>query len=184
MGNRLVYSWGQIMGRAACEPVSCGFPKMMPHAMHAQAEVKYPNYVNYDCDNGYTLDQTPTGPTSQNIKCQWTATFEEVKECLPVTCGECPRGPAKYNNSEVEEVVDIMHYGQKCHYNCDLGYTFDQRADGDNDFALTCMAQGEFEEPPSCKPVLCGSSPTVQFSKRQGEYQENRQFVYKDVVAY
>jgi hypothetical protein len=60
-GNPLVYSWAQVTGAATCTPVSCGTVPMVLHTKHPHTPISYPNFAQYTCDIGYTLDTTPHG---------------------------------------------------------------------------------------------------------------------------
>jgi len=114
---------------------------------------------------GYSVNEHPKGPKDFMMVCQADGSFNRTKDtgCFKVNCGLCPSGD-KYKNSRAAEKVK-RHYGEKCHFQCDIGYTLDAQPSGKSDYVLTCLPGGEFSEPRTCMPVDCGMPPPVKNAK-------------------
>eukprot|EP00746_Dinoflagellata_sp_MGD_P162459 gnl/MRDRNA2_/MRDRNA2_90034_c0_seq1.p1 gnl/MRDRNA2_/MRDRNA2_90034_c0~~gnl/MRDRNA2_/MRDRNA2_90034_c0_seq1.p1 ORF type:complete len:2893 (+),score=610.94 gnl/MRDRNA2_/MRDRNA2_90034_c0_seq1:209-8680(+) len=159
-GNRLTYSWAQFEGSAECTPKVCGPPPDSDHTRHLFSPVVFPNEAEYNCQLGYTLNQSAAGFKNFEIYCTEEGTFSSLELCEPVKCGKCPTGSEKYAHAVPSQTL-MRTYGLPCDYTCDPGYTLDQQAGGETTFRIKCLATGEMEEPPACLPVTCGPPPKI-----------------------
>ena len=91
-GDPLKWTWGQFVGSAACEPVSCGVSPGVPNATYSQRVVRYGSegHVTYVCLTGHTVNGSANGSTQFTVSCQANGTFTAVSSCLPVSCGSVP----------------------------------------------------------------------------------------------
>jgi CUB/sushi domain-containing protein len=155
-GDRLTYSWAQLVGAAKCDPVDCGPPPDTPHTRHPTQHVVFPNKATWTCQLGYEMVVNKEKfRLDDDGYCKEDAKFDKTPGCTPVPCGECPTGEKKYPHAFPRE-AGIRTYSESCTYDCDKGYTLDRQAQGQKVFSIMCMATREFSEPRVCKPVLCG----------------------------
>jgi len=182
MGQRMTYSWAQVTGSGSCEPVVCGHPKQVRFASYPLGVVEFPKSVTYACNLGYSLNGTAQGAKQQDVQCQANGTFSAVSECQPVRCGTCPTGD-KYPNAAVRESEEQVYRGT-CTYDCEEGYTLNQQADGTKLFSITCLHTGEFEEPATCMPVICGAAPGFMYAHRVGGKEKDAQEHFPNDVKY
>jgi len=168
-GDPLTYSWAQMVGAATCTPVVCGVPPKVLHTKFPHTSVLFPEKVQYTCDVGYTLNSTAQGKKAFSVQCQADRSFSDSSDCLPVSCGNCPRSSdaEKYAHSNPVEDGERV-YQQSCHYVCESGYTLDQQAAGRARYNTVCLATGEFTEPHACLPVSCGAPPRYPFTHLEG----------------
>eukprot|EP00428_Durinskia_dybowskii_P057310 CAMPEP_0170323550 /NCGR_PEP_ID=MMETSP0116_2-20130129/62586_1 /TAXON_ID=400756 /ORGANISM="Durinskia baltica, Strain CSIRO CS-38" /LENGTH=688 /DNA_ID=CAMNT_0010576475 /DNA_START=414 /DNA_END=2476 /DNA_ORIENTATION=+ len=182
LGNRLVYSWAQLVGQAACVAVSCGVPPTIDHATSPLSEVKFPDSATYQCDIGFSLNGTAQGKKQQQVQCLSSGAFSEVKPCLPTKCGTCPSGE-KLRNAAVREIPGRV-YREICTYDCNRGFSVDARPDGRKTFDINCQFTGEFEEPESCRPIMCGQAPGVANAALRATWAPGRSAAFQDAVPY
>jgi len=207
-GNPLSYSWSQMVGHATCTPVVCGQPPAALYAKRPFTSFHYLQHAHYSCDTGYTLNCDAKGPVHQSIMCGPDAVFlpdsrgpwELVKpgllqtnqslqniaqSCCPVNCGKCPLAAdnKKYANSHPIEKAHRT-YTDVCNYVCETGYTLDQHAQGKARYSISCMATGEFTEPPACLPVNCGNPSMFPFTDMIGPFKKDESVVFPQKVNY
>lgn len=177
-GDRLLYAWAQMSGRATCEPVQCGVPNEARNARSSRMQVYYPQHVTQTCLLGYIVDGNASS-TQQDQACQVDGTFEAIKDCVPVTCGSCQA----QNNATVQE-QGARVYKDVCTYNCASGFSLSGRPDGETRSLATCLYTGGFTQPPQCLAVVCGALPLVRFANTVADYGQAYRALYPDVVGY
>jgi len=182
LGNRLVYSWGQLVGSAACLPVSCGVPEKMDHSRSSNAEVHYMQQATYTCDRGFSLDGQAEGPKQQQVDCLPTGQFSGRKPCVKVECGNCSSGEQHPHGKFAEG--GLRRYSDVCTFTCDEGYTLDQTPNGQNVFRTSCLDTGKFQESATCRPVKCSPLPDVPFAKKSDGGSGEKIVVYPMTTSY
>eukprot|EP00450_Noctiluca_scintillans_P001620 CAMPEP_0194485878 /NCGR_PEP_ID=MMETSP0253-20130528/6727_1 /TAXON_ID=2966 /ORGANISM="Noctiluca scintillans" /LENGTH=1972 /DNA_ID=CAMNT_0039325899 /DNA_START=10 /DNA_END=5925 /DNA_ORIENTATION=+ len=154
-GDPLKWTWGQFVGSAACEPVSCGVSPGVPNATHSQRVVRYgpEGHVTYTCLTGHTLNGTANGSTQFTVGCQADGTFTAVSSCLPVDCGSAPAINHAVASAEAGVFNDVITY------TVESGF---QATDGSTKLAVSCTSDGEWAPFHLVGPILmpfstCGS---------------------------
>ncbi|EKX34265.1 hypothetical protein GUITHDRAFT_147340 [Guillardia theta CCMP2712] len=82
--------------------------------------------------------------------CEW----EAGPLCEPVVCGKFAAEAVPANSTVTYDANTSYRFGQKLSGRCELGF---HRSDQQNlqNFEISCLASGKFQEPPSCIPVVC-----------------------------
>lgn len=191
MGNRLTYSWAQVLGTAVCRPVVCGVPPDTARTRHATTSIVFPERTTYTSQLGYVFrDGNGVETNRSEVQCTHTGAFLTTAEpraappgAVPVICGPCPSSAPRYANMTSAESGERA-YSQACTYTCDLGFSLDQQAGGPTTFAIQCMATRQFEEPQVCSPVLCGPPESVPRSRLLAPASASEPMVYPEVSEY
>lgn len=161
-GDPYVWAFGQYVGRAVCEALSCGMSPELPNTEVEHRIVHYGKQGNltYKCYPGFTLNATPSGLTQFDISCEKNETFSNVLTCLPVHCGTIPQFSFSRTPTPANTTVS---YPAVVPYECHPGYTM---GDGSTHFQVKCTAQGSFfpeynDVLKPCWPKVCG--PPIVF---------------------
>jgi hypothetical protein len=145
-----------------CLAVKCG--ECPPFEYTKPAEEKdlrfYNQKCSYECEYGYTLDQTPQGQTKFSTTCKADGNFTKPKVCMPVSCG----APPPLGFAKVVGEGKIKVYKETVDYECNTGYTLSGTADGGKTQTSTCEGTGAYSALKPCKPVLCGYPAEVPHS--------------------
>jgi len=161
-------STGEFTEPKECLPVLCGVPSSFvntdfegPHKK--DDNVVFPEVLDYKCENGYTFNQAPSGPTEFQIECQANGIYSEHKTCKPVLCGAPPEVPHSTFNPRPLVFLETVSY------RCITGYTLSGEAGTTAQKTIMCGADGQFEQDaPICKPVVCGTPPVVGHGELKG----------------
>merc|ERR1719163_2030400 len=119
------------------------------------------------CGIGECLDEL------NGYKCKCPTGYEQVDEeninkpgkmehtCKAVMCGTPPEVDDAAT-TPVEVGSEKAYYPAKVVYQCDLGYTLDGKATGQNHFDIECQSTKTFTEVKSCEPIKCENVPNVE----------------------
>ena len=135
-----------------CNPISCGLPPVIDHAVRTGDGFTYREMVFYSCEKGYEL--------SGNNLLECEADGEWIgnpPSCEPVTCGPPPV------LMFATTLVMKKTYGSSATYICNDGYTLQ------GDMMTKCSENGSWIKDPSvaCVPVQCGNPPLILNGKIQ-----------------
>lgn len=185
---------GEFTEPMNCTPVVCGPAPEFVHSKRKCGEnkcsddefVQYPQQLEYHCDKGYSQNKkkVDVNKKSENdiflSECQADGMFSVPEDpCTPVVCGFPP--PVENSVVENRELV----YEDKVWYFCNEGHTVDSSAEGDKMFPLECGADGKFVEAPKfCKPVDCGTPPSLEKAGFENAADEGSSFTYQMLVGY
>ena len=140
---------GVWSGRApVCQPISCGPPPTVEHAMQSGDGEHYKNFVSYTCEDGYEMYGQQTLECGSNGL--WTS---PPPQCDQVSCGIPPVLPHSSTTMTMGP-----NFGSKAIFLCNDGYYLV----GSSSATCTADKRWEYEVAPSCEPVDCGSLPKVQ----------------------
>lgn len=156
---------GKWMGHAQCQEIRCGMPPKIANAqttcMHSSAAGE--GKCNVDCDAGSQL-------TVNTLRCNVVSDhptsigfYEGEAVCKPKSCGIPPKQP---NALSIHAEVFYPH---QVRYTCEKGYTLNGKVTGVTSFFSECRVDGTFTAIPErtkCKPVACGTAPTVAHGDR------------------
>ena len=112
-GSPLAWTWGQFVGSAACEAVSCGVPPVVPMATYSHGVVHYgpEGHVTYTCMSGHNTEwPLSTDRRSFTVACQANGTFTPLSSCLPVSCGAAPTVSHAVPSAETGVFNDVIVY--------------------------------------------------------------------------
>ena len=87
----------------------------------------------YECDEGYTTSGKAGGDTTFSVECQSNGKLTDPRTCEPVLCGTAPVVP-----KATALLSGDVYYGMKLEYQCDTGYTLNQKVDGKKMFERKC----------------------------------------------
>jgi len=120
----------------------------------------------YTCENGYSTDGS-AAPAHKEfaVSCTDTGVFTGVQACSPVTCDQS-RLPVVADSMTSKGVTTLFSFGDTVVYTCAAGHTVDGTSGAPNSFTVTCGADGSFDSPESCQPVLCGSCADIPAEKK------------------
>ena len=125
-----------------CEPVSCGPPPMVDHAMQTSNGEHYKNIVTYKCEDGFEMSGKMT------LECRSSGLWSgPPPQCNQVSCGLPPVIPHSSTTMSMGS-----EFGSTAEFLCNKGYYLV----GSSSAKCTAKKQWEYEEPPSCVPVECG----------------------------
>jgi hypothetical protein len=136
-----------------CKPIECGAPATLPNTHSLTDTATYGEEVKYECDEGYTIDATPTGDPHFSVKCLVTGNYGLPMECKPIQCGE----PDQVANAQ--RASGKRKFGDVVDYTCFKGYTIDGNRDSKPTFSATCEKTGNFTSLETCNPKVCGEPP-------------------------
>mmetsp|Transcript_58452 Transcript_58452/g.153017 ORF Transcript_58452/g.153017 Transcript_58452/m.153017 type:complete len:3030 (+) Transcript_58452:146-9235(+) len=159
---------GEFEEPPTCLPVKCGASPKVVKAHLADAKrdgvaVVFPEVTTYECDKGYSLDGFPHGEKNFELKCGAKGLFSDAQDCKPVLNGN----PPKVAHAEYLDRPYV--YGEGVTYTCHTGYTFSGKAGEAFTKTLFAGADGNWQgAPPVCKPIECGSSPSIDQSSVNG----------------
>eukprot|EP00746_Dinoflagellata_sp_MGD_P164722 gnl/MRDRNA2_/MRDRNA2_93532_c0_seq1.p1 gnl/MRDRNA2_/MRDRNA2_93532_c0~~gnl/MRDRNA2_/MRDRNA2_93532_c0_seq1.p1 ORF type:complete len:1002 (+),score=176.74 gnl/MRDRNA2_/MRDRNA2_93532_c0_seq1:161-3007(+) len=157
-----------------CQPVKCAnfMLPTVPHTTVTNAKedfFEFGDFVNFKCNDGFTLNTQPDGPNTFEMPCQSDGKFPtDHDNCKPVSCGVPPEVEFALRSTNKK-----MTYHMGMTYTCFDGYTLDGQVGGSHQFAGQCEANGEIAffdglpqdgnavEQPSCQPISCGTPPQV-----------------------
>ncbi|MAD25829.1 MAG: hypothetical protein CMO44_16840, partial [Verrucomicrobiales bacterium] len=132
-----------------CNPVKCGNPPKKLNVRHSTipdlGNVHFPQIVEILCDDGFTVNGSPGGDRSFNIKCQADGKFEKANkgECEPVSCGPLPL----LANASLPKGIKELVYGKTATFECLDGFTSGGEWDAPKTFDVQCLPTGEFSAP-------------------------------------
>jgi len=119
--------------------------------------------ATYACAEGYSTDGTTHRESKDfRVLCEASGLFAP-----PISHGAAFCVPIECDNTFIPEVshtiipahfdgVDKYHYGEDIQFQCQDGYTLGGQVGGEQQFNLTCEANGLFtDEHPACTPVQC-----------------------------
>jgi hypothetical protein len=166
-------------GLEECSPVICGFPPVVDHATNPRSNEKlgFPEFTEYTCAVGHTLDGTAEGEVNFEISCEADAAFTGVKECKAIDCGKMPT----VENAEASH--EGLFYPEKATYTCAEGHQSQVNGalTGKTEWEVTCADDGTLsgmvEE--GCHRVSCGRPDVKQFAAFNA-----KELVYEDTVKY
>jgi hypothetical protein len=148
-----------------CQPVSCG-ALGVEHSLSLSAEFFYSESALIVCEEGYTTNGLASGNKAFNVTCMANGLFSAAQKCQPVRCGP---PPSTTGSKLVTKVSGDQYYPVELDYECDHGYSLDQRPGGVSSFTLQCSSGGDFEwkeHPelyiPHCLRVSAGMSPLIE----------------------
>lgn len=150
--------WEQVVmadNSKQCDRKECGeVPEVANLALTPWngGKAVFQDVIQYNCASGYSTTGTLEGDIAFSVNCQASATFTDVSECLPISCG-APE-PA---GSATPVSTDSLHFGQAVEYQCPVGY-------GPDSYGRTCESNGQLSPPMACEPRLCGSQPRFVMS--------------------
>mmetsp|Transcript_8038 Transcript_8038/g.17343 ORF Transcript_8038/g.17343 Transcript_8038/m.17343 type:complete len:1609 (-) Transcript_8038:37-4863(-) len=158
------YEETEVPDGSTCRAVSCGETPAVEHGKQVGREqpFEFPNVLRFKCDNGYSIDSTPT-PASRvfEVACAASGDGSGQQECKPVTCGK----PSVLEGTAPVELKEVT-FGDKFEWTCAEGHTVNGRADGETTIEQECKANGQYKNVQGCKPVKCGSPPRVAAASR------------------
>ncbi|KAK7501166.1 hypothetical protein BaRGS_00007651, partial [Batillaria attramentaria] len=140
-----------VGGQPKCVDMTCPGPPSVPNA---QADwdgdtVSAGEHVQYECDEGFTLDLGHDGRLLCLKGGNWSA---DAPSCVRVECGP----PPEVDNSHLY-FGSVYYSGETVTYTCYLGYELEGTA------TLTCGVNGTWEgESPTCVDVICDDPPYLE----------------------
>jgi Notch-like protein len=149
---------GTFSEQSECLSIQCGVPPPVAHATCDSESVSFPDAVEYQCEEGYTITGAAGGATSFNKFCTDSGRLltmslgqAVVMSCLPVSCGTPPNFDlATVGNSAVHRL------GEVAEYTCIEGFTIDGSNPEANTFTSECTSDGSWTDAPGyCTPVTC-----------------------------
>lgn len=149
--------------KTACTPVSCGHPGFVDHADLVGNLFSFPNFVTYQCHEGYK----PGGLSTRycTVTGEWTPALERIK-CLPIIC---PHLQVPLNGS--------IHYSNANFYNSIATYSCDKSFRLKGNTTRTCTDREIWNGfDPICEKVTCSKPiPTAL----QNSWDVGDIFIYK-----
>jgi hypothetical protein len=170
-----------------CLPVRCGLPPVYTNthivdAAPEQVDKFFGDEVHYECEPGYSLDQTYPGTVDFVMKCEAAGEFEPQgvasnvqPKCQPVSAGMSPMFP----HSSFQPRV--MFYTQKALVVADTGYSIDESPTSGLSFDLTASTEAKYEGVKEFLPVSCGPPP--QPANSRTTFQEPKA-VFGNILSY
>jgi CUB/sushi domain-containing protein len=150
-------SSGLLEGLDECLPVSCGPPPVpeFANSLFEVDELKFPNKVKFECDEGYSTDRNPKGIVTFDVTCTADGSQSGQIPCLPVECGKVPeQAHALYDTERV------FTFGEEAKITCDIGYSTDTTSTPESkNQSIACLSNGSYEVALVCKRIACGSPP-------------------------
>jgi hypothetical protein len=70
--------------------IKCGSAPAFPNTENVPGVFYYADVVNYQCLEGYSLDEQPGGISNFSVSCESSGKFTTNKECQRVRCGPPP----------------------------------------------------------------------------------------------
>jgi hypothetical protein len=165
----------------ACVPVNCGAPFVIKNSQLKEpvAEMVFPDKIEYQCNEGFSLDGTKDAATKFDVSCAYNGKKLGRKECKPITCGIPP-------NVEFSKIyggggpTTPRHFQQDVKYKCNEGYSIDKTtAEESRWHTIECKSNGMYTKTTPCLNVACGVPPEVLNTER-----EKKGKFYLDRVKY
>jgi hypothetical protein len=138
-----------------CKPIECGTPPSVLHALKEGDTAVFNESIKYECEEGYTVDETPHGDKHFYVTCLNTGDYGLPLECKPVKCGE----PDQVANAQRES--GIRHFGDLVKFECFEGFTIDGKPESTTEFEAECKKEGKFTGLETCNPKICGHPPSL-----------------------
>ncbi|KAJ7318004.1 hypothetical protein JRQ81_004166 [Phrynocephalus forsythii] len=154
-----------------CIPRKCPYPGPLPNGNIELTDLSYPNFVNFSCEPGYTLQ----GPkTSQCLADgQWSA---KLPQCQPVICPPPPVSEFSALSYRRLKSGNISVFQDKIELEC-----LPPLALFGNETAF-CQANGSWTAMPECRSVECPRPQEIENGFIQ--FALRRSFHYKATVTY
>jgi hypothetical protein len=163
-----------------CRPVSCGTFGVQ-HSLSLSREYFFSESVQIVCEEGYTINGLASGNKAFSVTCMANGGFSAVQKCQPVRCGP---PPSTTGSKLVSKVSGDQYYPVELEYECDNGYSLDQRPSGSKSFTLQCSSGGDFVWTenrelfiPHCRRVSAGMSPLIEYG-----FYARREMFFEDSV--
>jgi len=134
-----------------CGPEACGVGQC----------VDLVNDYKCDCPRGYHQE-----------------TDGEEHTCAPNVCGNPPR-VSHASTQPLSKQFAKSFFEDTVLYQCATGFTLDGTVKGKHGFEIACHADKSFSATGTCRPISCGSVPTVEFASSS-----IASGVYSDMVTY
>mmetsp|Transcript_8338 Transcript_8338/g.20592 ORF Transcript_8338/g.20592 Transcript_8338/m.20592 type:complete len:3882 (-) Transcript_8338:103-11748(-) len=120
----------------------------------------------YTCDEGFSTDGSAAEAHKIfAVSCQDTGMFAGLQNCIRVTCDQS-KLPTVADSVTDQGLTTLFSYGDKVRYTCAPGTTVDGTAEAPNSFIVTCGADGKFDTPESCQPIMCGACSDLPDDKK------------------
>ncbi|XP_077864038.1 sushi, von Willebrand factor type A, EGF and pentraxin domain-containing protein 1-like, partial [Saccoglossus kowalevskii] len=127
-----------------CQPVNCGTPWYVDHAVINGSQFTYSKSVTYSCELGYILKGD-----AEHL-CRADATWSGSSPvCEIINCGT----PDVVHHAEYTGTN--FSYGSILEFNCLSGYTIHGNE------TVICREDGKWTQVPHCEPVNCGAPQSV-----------------------
>jgi hypothetical protein len=169
--------YGEWMGLATCIGRDCGVPPELAKATTVLAPLRHPNFAQYNCHEGYGMDDSVHSDKAFSIQCGGDGNYMATPEhkCVPVKCGKAPY------RKHTEGIKGVFYFTDAVKYRCLEGYTIDGTASGVPTFGSSCQANGQFSEAVRCHRVVCGPPPdfvqTIETKDKSDRH-------FEDVVSF
>mmetsp|Transcript_6110 Transcript_6110/g.9909 ORF Transcript_6110/g.9909 Transcript_6110/m.9909 type:complete len:853 (+) Transcript_6110:58-2616(+) len=183
----IVERFAQDAGILRLDAVSCGAPQCPPNVGDydigadtvacdgVAGEVKYPNRITFHCQEGYAVAGKHE-ERSFTQECLETGVLTPASHgCERVRCGYAPPVPHAFPKSNAE-----VSYGELAAYECEASYTLTGNPAGEDVFALTCNADGQFSKH-AVLPQGCRRWDTGKWSACSTDCGHGKQF--QDVMC-
>lgn len=130
----------------SCNPVTCGRPPNIDHAIRNGTNFNYGGTISYNCIDGYRMNGL------NSLTCGITgAWIGDLPFCNIVSCGPPPVIPFSTTT------VTGLTYGSTVSFLCNRGYILE------GDQIAICEANGRWKSGGIfCRPVSCGQPPDIQ----------------------
>jgi hypothetical protein len=147
--------YGEWLGLATCIGRDCGAPAKISNAKTVYAPIRYPNFAQYNCHEGFGMDDSVHSDKAFSVQCGADGNYisDPSHKCVPVKCGKAPY------RKHTADIAGVFHYTDVVKYQCLEGYTIDGTASGTPKFSSSCQANGQFTEAVRCHRVICGPPP-------------------------
>jgi len=148
------------------------------------AIMKSGDSVKYTCAKGYSTDGQYTKESLDfTLRCEVSGLFSRPitgdTECTLIKCDNWQRPMVPYAKAATEH-EEFYEYGDTIKFECESGYTTDEKVGGPNAFDIECTETGIFTEVhKSCLPISC-EVPEKNFAKSSAGLTVK----FGDVVSY
>jgi len=120
----------------------------------------------YTCGEGFSVDGSAAAAAKRfSVQCEDTGYFSPVGQCQKVLCDEGKLQTVAHATVDKGSRT-LFAFGDIVTYTCAAGFSTDGTTSGAKSFDLGCGADGQFDSPSVCEPVLCGSCDDIPADRK------------------
>lgn len=134
-------STGTFNAPEDCQIVNCGPPPSRDNTIQAATDAVFGTTITYVCEDGYSTDQSVTGPKQYTATCEADGSYDIPgdAQCMPVQCCALPQFDNSLHSGAPQVYMDSLLV------TCSGGYTITGEASGPDSYNLDCNAHGQYD---------------------------------------